>query len=65
MFLFSELSIMDNIWVNVSSVDSYQNKGITNEEIKMKINKPADSKLIMKVMENASKTFKFKREMVS
>ena len=56
---------MDNIWVNVSSVDSCLSNGITNEEIKKKLHKPSETKLIMKLVEQVRDKYKFKREMVS
>lgn len=56
---------MDNIWVNVSSVDTFNNKGITNEEIKEKLHKPSETKLVMKLMEQVKTQHKFHQEMVS
>ena len=56
---------MDNVWVNVSSFDSYHRNGITNEEIKERVNKPSETKLIMKLVEQVKDIYKFEREMVS
>lgn len=43
--------MVDNIWVNVSSYESYKKNGITNEDIKEKLCKTSETKLIMKLVD--------------
>jgi hypothetical protein len=38
-FLFRELGMIENIWINISSEESISKGGINNEEIKRKIMK--------------------------
>jgi hypothetical protein len=57
--------MMKNIWVNVSGVEAYQNGGITNEEIKERVGKPTEGKLMMKIVESAREMYAFEREMIS
>lgn len=51
-FLFSELSMTENIWVNISSEESLIKGGLTNEEIKRKIMKHAENKMVRRTVES-------------
>ena len=41
----------ENIWVNISSEDSLSRGGLTNEEIKRKIMKHAENKMVRRTVE--------------
>lgn len=51
--------MVDNIWINVSSYESYKKNGITNEDIKQKLNKNSETKLIMKLVDQVKDIYKF------
>jgi hypothetical protein len=49
-FLFRELGMVENIWLNVSSEEAVAKGGITNEEIKRKIMKHAENKMVRRTV---------------
>ena len=51
-FLFRELGMVENIWINVSSEEAISKGGITNEEIKRKIMKHAENKMVRRTVES-------------
>lgn len=51
-FLFRELGMVENIWINVSSEEAVGKGGITNEEIKRKIMKHAENKMVRRTVES-------------
>lgn len=50
--LFQELSMNENIWLNISSQESLSRGGFTNEEIKKKIMKHAENKMVRRTVES-------------
>ena len=50
--LFTELTMTDNIWINVSSEESMVRGGLTNEEIKRKVLKHAENKMVRRTVES-------------
>lgn len=42
----------ENIWINISSEDSIARGGLTNEEIKRKIMKHAENKMVRRTVES-------------
>mgnify|MGYP000501224150 CR=1 FL=1 len=50
-FLFRELTMTENIWVNISSEESMAKGGMTNEEVKRKIMKHAENKMVRRTVE--------------
>ena len=46
-----EIGMNENIWVNISSEDSLSRGGLTNEEIKRKIMKHAENKMVRRTVE--------------
>lgn len=50
--LFQELSMNENIWLNISSQESLARGGFTNEEIKKKIMKHAENKMVRRTVES-------------
>ena len=51
--------MVDNIWINVSGYESYKKNGITNEDIKEKLSKTSETKLIMKLVDQVKDTYQF------
>ena len=50
--LFSELAMTENIWINMSSEESMVRGGLTNEEIKRKVLKHAENKMVRRTVES-------------
>jgi hypothetical protein len=42
----------ENIWINISSAESVSKGGFTNEEIKRKIMKHAENKMVRRTVES-------------
>ena len=50
-FFFRELSMCENIWVNVSGEEGVSGGGLSNEEIKRKIMKQSENKMVRRTVE--------------
>ena len=49
--MFRELSMGQNIWINVSGEEAMENGGFTNEEIKRRIMKQGENKMMRRTVE--------------
>lgn len=49
-FLMQELGMNENIWINISSEEAMKRGGLTNEEIKRKIMKHAENKMVRRTV---------------
>lgn len=50
--MFHDLSMPENIWINISSKQSISKGGLTNEEIKRKIMKHSENKMVRRTVES-------------